>query len=567
MARITKLGHLGALAIVALACSLDLFAQEEGPGPSAAPVGRRQFSGTLAPNQPSKTFSLSLQPGLYRLAYFSKTAPATLEVTTGGIVLATAGPTQPFTTIMKIVNGRLQKTIDLPPTGLCTSDIAQAGDCALEKLHLRLEKTATISVKVSGRPVSVAPFKVVFDPLQTLPASDTIAIGKIDTNYLSYADTRPNAPPVTSYKLRVAKGQRVGVLLGSPDFMPLLEVRDSTGKLVAANSNFNELFDPCAKVRIDRLPPFDPLSQAASYLTLEPPDVDTEYTVNVKARNPGETGLYILRISNLPDLAIAPQQMRSGTLSPQPISYSLALLPYWRGLGPEIAAYSFVPVSVTLRDKTGRSLATSEAHTPQPFQRGVQASQLSMMYSATIDLTNFEDATLSESHVEVSGSQDTSGQFYLVGLAAAWGSCGGGAIDPIAVTFPAASDFKDVGFALPETKRTVSQFEAQLYDAARRNLNWYFLLEATNGEKSDPTELVSNYVRFVPAHPSFTTWLVDYQLAIRAQFSPSTGATKIWTRVERRGYKEKQWTLDLTETARSQQQLVESLRGQTTAQK
>ena len=560
MTALGKSCRISVLGLIVLACCTALSAQEEGPGRSSAPPGRRQLTGTLAASQPTKTFSLNLEPGLYRLAYFSKTAPAVLQVISGGTVMATSGPTRPFTTIMKIVNGRLQKTLDLAPTGLCTSDITLAGDCALEKLHFELTKAATVSVKISGKPQSVAAFKLFFDPLQKPPSPETIAIGTLSTNYLSYTDNSSHEPPAASFKLPVTRGQRVGVLFGSPDFSGTLEVRNSSGNLVASNSGFNEFFDPCAKVRIDRLPPFDPLSQAASYLTIDPSEEDLTYTISVRARNAGETGLYILRTFNLPDLSIAPQQMRSGTFGPRPASFSLALLPYWRSLGPQISAYSLVPVSVTLRDKTGHELAVSEAHNPQSFQQGVQANQLSMMYSATLDISGFDDATLSDSHVEVRGGEGSTGQFYLVGLAAPWGACGGGAVDPIAVIFPNPSDFKDVGFALPDAKHTLSEFEALLYTAARRNLNWYFLLQATNGEKRDPTELVSNYVRFVPAHASLTALLVDYQLAVRAQFSPSTGTTKIWTRVERRGFKEKQWTLDLTETAKSQQLLVESFK-------
>jgi hypothetical protein len=482
------------------------------------------------------------------------------------VSFGSAAPARPMTTIMRIVNAQMQKTIDLPPTGLCSPDVAQDQDCAGQKLHFRVTEPAAISIDISGDPKAVSPFQLLLDPIAIPQPDDQMAISKVYTSYLAFDDRTPTRSPVAKYHLSLSRGQRVGVLFGSPDFGGMLEIRDSHGGLVAQNGGFNEFFDPCDKVRIDRLPAVDPLSQADSYVTFEASD-DMNYEVVVRARNTGETGLYIVRTFDLKDSAIEPERMRSGVLRHIPAQFSLLLLPHWRALGPQVTAYSPLPISITLKDSSGRSLLNSGTATKPDIKTGLQPSQLSMLYSATLDLDPLDDTTISNSHIEVAGIDPPDGQFFLVGLAASWGSCGGGAVDPIAVVYPQKSDFKDVGFPLTGSKAPLSQFEALLYSVARRKMNWYFLLQSPDGDQIDPVDLISNYAHFEPEHVPITAYLVDYQIALRAQFSPNIGTIRVWTRVERKGFKENLWQFDLSESARAQQRLADTLRDQLAGQK
>jgi hypothetical protein len=129
-------------------------------------------------------------------------------------------------------------------------------------------------------------------------------------------------------------------------------------------------------------------------------------------------------------------------------------------------------------------------------------------------------------------------------LAVEWGSFGGGAVDPVGIIYPAVSEFSDRGYPITVPQKPLAVFEAILYDVARSDLKWNVLLQAPGGDQKDPTDLVSNYVRLVPEQASLSNLLVDYQVAVRAQFSPMTGATRLWTRVERWGFREKDWRVD-----------------------
>jgi hypothetical protein len=375
----------------------------------------------------------------------------------------------------------------------------------------------------------------------------------------SGGDTTAKSGPTDEYHLELRKGQRIGILVGSPDFTSVIDARMSDGTVVAENSGFNEFLDPCREVRIDRLPKFDPYSQTDSYITLDP-ESDTSYTIRVQARYPGETGLYILRTFDLSDPKIEPGQMRSGVLKRRMREFTVSVPPGWKPDGNRITAYSALPVTVVLKDAAGQPLAKAAPQPRDAVQQGVQTSQLSLMYSSVIDLDPIPAVSLSNARIEVAGIDDLPNQMFLVGLAANWGSCGGGAIDPLATTYPPLAEFRDRGYPVEAVRSPLEKFEALLYSVARGSLKWYFLLQSPGGDQSDPTDLVSNYVRFVPDHVALTDLLVDYEVAVRIQFSSGSGAARVWTRVQRRGYKEKLWQLDLALTAKTQQLFADQLR-------
>lgn len=560
MPRATLFKRISAIAAVtALFLPVVLSAQAEGTGLKPTIAGRRLLSGILSAAQPTKTFSVNLAPGLYRLTYLSKSAPAVLQVIANGVVVGSAARTQPFAIVMRIVNGQLRGTTDLPPTGLCSSDVSADGDCAGQKLHFRLSRQSVVVAKVSGHPAAAAAFQILLDPLQTAPVAEALQPDGVFNAYLAFdAGAAPTAP-LAQYSLHVSRGQRVGILVGSPDFTSTVEVRNASGGLVGENSGFNELLDPCREIRIDRLPKFDPYSQTDSYLTVEAPE-DTTYTITIGARYAGETGLYILRTFDITDPKIEPKQMRSGLLSQGTTGFVVTVPPGWRADGSRIAGYSPLPITILLKDASGRLLATSTDQPRDEIQKGVQTSQLSQMYSTSISLDGVEAAALTNARLEVKGAYDSPGQSFLVGLAAEWGACGGGAIDPLAVTYPALADFRDRGYPVAAAKSPLAAFEALLYAVARRDLRWNILLQCPGGEQKDPADLISDFVRLVPEQVSITNLLVDYQVAIRVQFSPGSGATRLWTLVERRGAKEKQWQVDLAETAKTQQRLADGMR-------
>jgi hypothetical protein len=543
-----------------------LCAQIEGPGPKPTIAGRRLLAGTLTPALPSKTFSATLTPGLYRLTYLSASAPAVLQVSVDGVLVGSAAHFQPFATVMRLVNGQLKGTVDLAPTGLCSSDVAGDGDCAGQKLHFRLMRQSVVSVKVTGRPAKAASFQLLLDPLQTAPVPVELSVNNVFNAYLAFGESAPTAPPLASYRLRMAAGQRVGILIGSPDFTSTVEARSLSGTLIAANSGFNELLDPCREVRIDRLPKFDPYSQTDSYIAIEALE-ETTYTINVRPRFAGESGLFILRTFDITDPKIEPKQMRLGYLGQGPNEFVVSIPAGWQSGGSRIAGYSSVPISVVLKDASGRTLATSVNQPRDPVQPGVQTSQLSLMQATAIDLDSIEPAALAGARIEVKTVYDTPGQFFLIGFAAEWGSCGGGAVDPVAVIYPMPSDFSDRGYPLAAPQKPLAVFEAIMYDVARSDLKWNLLLQAAGNDQKDPADLISNYVRLVPDQASISSLLVDYQVAVRAQFSPTTGATRLWTRVERRGFKEKDWHVDVAETAKAQQRFVDRLRDHLSAPK
>lgn len=546
------------LAIATVSCAPARGQEEESAAPISVP-GRQVLSGTISPRQANKIFVVKLNAGLYRVTYFSSTGAAIVRVSENGSVLGAAAPVRPQATIMHIVGGQLSKTIDLPPTGMCSSDLAKDDRCAGQKLHFQLSKSATISIEVSGVPRVPIPFRLVLDPLKFPLATDQLALKQVYTAYLAFDETPPSSDLKAVYHLALSRGQRVGIFFGSPDFGGSLEVRDSKGIEVAANAGFNEFLDPCTKVRIDRLPAFSPLSEATSYVTFESSE-DSNYEITVRPRNTGETGLFIVRTFDLTDLGLEPERMRSGVLRNAPANFSLVLLPHWRELGSQVIVYSPLPVSLALKDVSGKVVLSSSTRIPPDIKTGLQPTQLSMLYSAIIDLGPLDEATISASHVEITGADTPSGQFFLVGFSAFWGSCGGGAVDPIAVVYPAKGDFKDIGFPLSGSNIPLTQFEAEIYSVARRTMDLYFLLQAPDGDQREPVELVSNYTHFEPKHLPISSYLVDYQIALRAQISSSLGTFRVWTRVERRGFKEKQWQLDIAESAHAQQQFVDALR-------
>ena len=113
-------------------------------------------------------------------------------------------------------------------------------------------------------------------------------------------------------------------------------------------------------------------------------------------------------------------------------------------------------MSVVLKDATGQPLASAAPQPRDSMQNGVQTSQLSLMYSSVIDLDPIPAASLSNARIEVAGADDLPYQMFLVGLAANWGSCGGGAIDPLATTYPPLAEFRGPGLprgGRPESTR------------------------------------------------------------------------------------------------------------------
>ena len=136
----------GLVAIAALVFGGIMSAQVEGTGPKPTIPGRQSMAGSLSPAQPNRTFAVKLRPGVYRLTYISSASPAVLQVTVDGVVVGLASPTQPFATVMRIVNDRLQGTTDLPPTGLCSSDVSTEGSCAGQKFHFRLTHESDVSI-------------------------------------------------------------------------------------------------------------------------------------------------------------------------------------------------------------------------------------------------------------------------------------------------------------------------------------------------------------------------------------------------------------------------------------
>ncbi len=156
---------------MALALCGTAHGQDEGIGHKISIPGRRELLGTISPSRKTKTFVVNLDSGLYRITYFSNTSPAIVQVSENAVSFGSAGPARPMTTIMQILNGQLQKTIDLPPTGLCSSDVARDQNCAGQKLHFRVGAPAAVSIEVSGVPKTVSSFRLLLDPI-TFPQPD-----------------------------------------------------------------------------------------------------------------------------------------------------------------------------------------------------------------------------------------------------------------------------------------------------------------------------------------------------------------------------------------------------------
>jgi hypothetical protein len=536
--------------LVALLCATAT-AQSENVGSKPIQVpGRHTLKGTLTGAATSKSFSEHFGPGLYRLTYLSKTTPAVLEIKAQGRLIGRSAPTRSFTTVLSAQTG---KPIDLLPTGLCSSDVAIDGDCALEKIHFRVALAQTISIEVDGIAQSPGDFTILVDSLQEAPPAPTLSADRIITSYLAFDGEEGANSLQAEFAVKLGKGQRFGILLGSPDFTTALEVRDSNGKLVANSTDFNELLDPCREVKIDHLPKFDPLSQADSYVSFQGNESGT-YTVRVSPQYRGETGLYVLRGFDLTDPTIGVGQMRTGYVGgAQTQEFNVNLPPGWQPAGNEIIVYSPLPVSLQLTDETGKTFGEFVEGRIADFESGLRAHQLYMLHWGSINLDKIEVARLSRAKIEVKGIENVPDQFFLVGLGTRWGSCGGGAVDPISVLYPALKDFQDQGYPLIAPKMSTVQLEATVYSTARNSLRWYFLLESPDGEDKDPETLVSSYAQYVPDHVPLSEWLVEFQLAIRVQFSAKSETGRLWTRVERRGYKEKQWQFDAAETAKAQQ--------------
>jgi hypothetical protein len=526
-------------------------AQSEGSGATSPQrPGRRELKGTLTQADVKKSFSEQFAPGLYRLTYLSETAPAVIELQADGKILGRSAPTQPFAVVL---GGRSGRPVELMPTGLCSSDVAPEDTCAVGKLHFRITQSEKLTISVEGLAESPGDFQILVDPLQEAVETRTLATGGIVTSYLAFAGKPAVESPQAEFAMQLSKGQRIGILLGSPDFTTALEVLDATGKLVASNSDFNGFLDPCREVRIDRLPKFDPLSQSDSYLTFQSSEGGT-YTVRVSPRYRTETGLYILRSFDVTDPRITVDQMRTGyVVGTQSPEFAVSLPAGWQSQGSQIIAYSPLPIRVELTDEAGRSLAEATQGKTSEFESGLHPQDLEMLHWSSISLDLVDAVKLANARIRVKAKEPVGEQFFLVGLGTRWGSCGGGAVEPIAVLYPAVGDFRDQGYPVGAPKMSVAELEALLYSTTRSGLRWYFLIQAPEGEDKDPEILVSSYARYVPDHVSLSELLVEFHVAIRVQFSPTSGATRLWTLVERHGYKERDWHLDVTESAKAQQ--------------
>lgn len=528
-----------------------VFAQGEGSGTTESQLpGRHELKGILTRTNASKSFSEQFKPGLYRLTYFSETAPAVVELQLDGKTLGHSTPTQPFATVL---GGRSGRPIEVTPPGLCSSDVAPEDTCAVEKLHFRLTQAQKLTISVHGATESPGDFRILVDPLQELPQARSLPTDGIVTSYLAFGDKPIVASPQAEFEMQVSKGQRIGVLLGSPDFTTSLEVLDATGKLIASNSDFNSFFDPCQKVRIDRLPQFNPLSQSNSYLTFQSNEGGA-YTLRVSPRYRTETGLYILRGFDVTDPRITVGQMRTGyVVGKQSPEFTVSLPVDFHLQGNQIIAYSPLPIHVELTDEAGRSLAEPTEGKAAKFESGAHPQVLEMLHWSSISLDTIDAKKLASARIRVAAKEPIAEQFFIVGLGAGWGSCGGGAVEPIAVLYPAIGDFRDQGYPVRAPRMSVAELEALLYSTTRAGLQWYLLLEAPEGEDKDPAQFVSSYARYVPDHVSLSELLVEFHVAIRVDFSSASGAARLWTLVERHGYKEKNWHIDVTESAKAQQ--------------
>jgi hypothetical protein len=526
-------------------------AQSEGSSATSPQLaGRRELRGALTQTEVHKNFSEQFTAGLYRLTYLSETAPAVVELQAEGKTLGRSAPTQPFATVL---GGRSGRPVELKPTGLCTSDVAPEDTCAVGKLHFRVTQSQKLTISVQGLAGSPGDFRILVDRLQEPTETRTLPTDGIVTSYLAFGGKPAVESPQAEFAMQLSKGQRIGVLLGSPDFTTAVEVLDATGKLVASNSDFNGFLDPCREVRIDRLPKFDPLSQSDSYVTFQSNEGGA-YTVRVSPRYRTETGLYILRSFDVTDSRITVGQMRTGyvvgTKSPE---FAVSLPVGWQSQGNQIIAYSPLPVRVELTDEAGQSLAEATEGKTSKFESGLHPQDLEMLHWSSISLDNVDVTKLANARIRVQAKEPVAEQFFLVGLGTRWGSCGGGAVEPIAVLYPAFGDFRDQGYPVSAPKMSVAELEALLYSTTRAGLRWYFLIQAPEGEDKDPEILVSSYAPYVPDHVSLSELLVEFHVAIRVQFSPTSGATRLWTLVERHGYKERDWHLDVTESAKAQQ--------------
>ena len=130
-----------------------------GNGAKASDCRATESGGHTFCAQPARTFTVKLAPGLYRLQPISAVLPAVLQISVDGVAIGLASPTQPFATVMRIVNDRLQGTTDLPPTGLCSSDVSTDGVCAGQKFHFRLTHKGAVSIKVTARPKGAGPIQ------------------------------------------------------------------------------------------------------------------------------------------------------------------------------------------------------------------------------------------------------------------------------------------------------------------------------------------------------------------------------------------------------------------------
>jgi len=561
--RSTRLSRLLLLAIIPIFSHVS-WAQEQGSSNLTQITGRKELRGTFTDKVVRKTFSDQLVPGLYRLTYLSESSPAVVTVQTeDGQLIGRSAPTAPLATVL---SGR-GRPVERKPPGLCTSDVAPEEACAGEKVHFRITQLQKLVISVEGLPQSPGDFTVLLDPLKDQPETHSLPVKTTITAYLAFGSESAGKGPQAEFALELSKGQRVGILGASPDFTTVLELFDQKGNLVASNSDFNGLLDPCREVQIDHLPKFDPLSQSNSYFAYQSNSGGT-FKVRISPRYRTETGLYILRSFDVTEPAITTNQMRTGFVSGQQSSeFMVNLPPGWKPEGSQIVAYSSLPIHIELTDAQGQNLAQSSESKTNDFVSGRQLQNLDMLHSSSIALDTIDPARLATSRIRVTSKEPVADQFFLVGLATRWGSCGGGAVEPITILYPAVSDFTDQGYPLTAPKMSVAEIEVLLYSAARNGLRWYFLLQGTGVPDKDPQVLISSYARYLPERSSITELLVEFQVAVRVQYSPATGAARFWTRVERHGYKEKDWHADAPESAKAQQalatQIEQALRGRT----
>lgn len=532
------------------------------------------FDGRI--QHPRSTHTVKLN-GLYRFEVYSPSFEPILSVQQNGNILSQTigrpeGPT---------ITGTGEDYGEILQLALWQSCDRELDPCPETTMYFRAE-SANDSYQVSITSAESNPeggFRLKLEKINfpSLPNFDLTA-GSRSTGYLAYQNEAGNILQ-HEYVVTGFPGQRLGIHAISEDFVLELRIETNEGELVASSSLFNLETDPCGDAKIEEFGlAFEDLSRSHAYLVLGFAN-EASYKVIVRAREPGQSGLYNIEAIDRSSQFITPNQMRYGSIFPQADWATDRFISYSR----TVTVRSAVPLRVRVEEMNGEVILETTTRLPKRDEEEEENDlapwgPTPRLYPYEAPTYNTNDSSIGEEEeveseeqasledrlvvIVVSSDQDVGFQQFALDDSS-WGQCGGGAGSIPLSVFPEKDGFNHAGVRFPLSHNNYSLGVHTLNLVIRSKLSWLILFQHfEEPEEDQAVDVLSTYATYLPSKRAFREVLVDFRIALRLQIRREHELLHfiVWTRVENKGRKGIEWKFSPEETAYSQMLLEESMR-------